>query len=101
MESEKLVDQKVEHELQRVDVEEHDEQQRAIQDDGHHVLKTVTAKEKVLVIPDLEQEGEADGEGGEALHCRQELREGFRHFQRYDQERDREPEHGVAESFDP
>src|SRR5690348_13099707 len=48
-------------ELERVDVEQHYEQQDAIEHRGDCVLEIVAAEEPVLLVPDLQQEEEGDG----------------------------------------
>jgi hypothetical protein len=95
-----LVDQETEHELQRIDVEEDHEEEDRVEGDRRLVLQAVAPEVQVLLIPDPDQDGEADAEGDEAAHVGEELVEGARHLERDDEEGDGEAEHGVAEPLE-
>jgi hypothetical protein len=89
------------HELHRVDVEEHHEQQDAGDRAGELVVEAVAAEIVVVAPPDLEEHREADGEGEEAAHRVRQFGEGSRHLQRDDEQGHRKGEHRVTEAFDP
>ena len=95
-----LVEYAGEQKLQRIGIEEHDEQQDEIQRRGDGVVQAVTAEEIVMLPPDLREERETNGEGNEAAHVGQQFRESVRHFKRDDQQRQREAEDYVAEGLD-
>ena len=66
--SRKQIDEQRKDELQRVDIEDHDEQQHAIEQHREVVLQAITTKEFVLVVPDNEKQREANRKGAEAAH---------------------------------
>src|SRR6266542_855405 len=80
--------------------EEHDEEKAAVEDEGGRVLEVVAAEKDELLVPDLHEHGEADGEGREAGHQRGELGEGLGDLEGDDEEGDCEREDGVAEALD-
>jgi hypothetical protein len=94
------VDDERPDELERVDVEEDDEEQAGVHPDREVVVESVTAEELVLHEPDVEEHREGDGEGEEAAHRHQQLVEGLRHFERDDQQRDGEGDDRVRERLD-
>ena len=80
-----LVDEQAEEELERVDVEEDDEQKDGVEGDRDDVLEAVAAEVEVLLVPHPDEDGEADPEGDEAAHVGEELVEGARHLERDDE----------------
>ena len=88
-----------EHEFQRIDIEQNHKQQNRIEANRETVLQSITAKEFILIEPDHEQQGEADSERAEAAHGLHQLAKGFGNFQRHNQQRDREPENGIAKAL--
>lgn len=53
-----------------------------------------------MLIPDLGEHREADGEGGKAFDDVEQIVKSVRHFQRDDQQGDGEGEDGIAEGFE-
>ena len=47
----------------RVYIEEHGEEQRHVEEDRVDVLQAVAAEKYMLVVPNVDQERKADGEG--------------------------------------
>src|SRR5262249_30575612 len=92
----KLLDQDGEKELERVNVEENDEDQNPIHPDDEEVLQTIAAEEDILLVPDREEEREADRERDEALHGFHQLGVALRNFERDDQKCHRESEDRVG-----
>jgi len=90
----------LEHELQRIDVEQHEKQKDRVQRDGDLVRHRIAAEERVVHVPDPGQHREADRERDEPAHLGHQLRERLRHFEGDDDERQREAEHDVAEGLD-
>jgi hypothetical protein len=89
-----------EHELERIDVEEHDEEQRGVHPEDDVVLQAVAPEKDIVLPPDHHEQPEADRERQESAHHAHELGEGLRHLERDDEERDGEREHGVGEALD-
>ena len=71
----------LEHEFERVDVEHDDEQQGAVQENGIRILQSIAPEEKVVLIPDPEEDAEAAGERGKSAHQIHQLLVTFRHFE--------------------
>ena len=90
----------VEHELERVDVKHDDEQQGAIEDHGIRVLQSVAPEEKIVLIPDPEEHTKAAGERGKSAHQIHQLRVTLRHFERDDEQGEREGEDRVAKRLE-
>ena len=62
------LDERGEHELERIDEEEDHEQQDGVERDRRVVLESVAAKEGELRPPDEKQQAERDGEGEKTAH---------------------------------
>src|SRR5439155_22657865 len=97
--SREQADQKGEEKLQRIDVKQNHKQQNRIEANREIVLQSITAKEFILIEPDHEQQGEADSERAKTAHGLHQLAKGFGNFQRHNQQRDREPENGIAKAL--
>ena len=95
-----LIDDEGEEELQRVDVEEDDEDQDGVQPDRSRVLEPVASEKDVVLVPERDEHREADPEGEEATHDVEELGERAGHLQGDDEEGHRERENGVGEALD-
>jgi hypothetical protein len=76
-----------EDEFERVNVEEDNEEQDVVQENGEAVLQTVAAKEQVMFVPDPGHDSETDSESAEAAHRLHQFTLRLRHFQGDDQER--------------
>src|SRR5215204_5947882 len=98
-ETQPLVYKHGEEKLQRVDVQEHEKQQRRVQPPGRGVLQAVASEELVVVVPYAEEQREADRKREEALHGREQLVEGFGDLQGDHEQCDREGEDGVREAL--
>jgi len=70
--------------LQRIDVEEHDEQQEGVQRGDDPVVQRVAAEEVVMLEPDVDEDEEADAEGNDAAHHLGQFVERFRRLERDD-----------------
>ena len=90
-----------EQELQRIHVEQHDEQQHRVQHRRPGVLQAVLPEEDVVLVPDPGEQGERRRERHEAGHQRHQVVVRLRHVERHDEQRQREREDGVAERFEP
>ena len=90
-----------EQEFKGIDIEQHDKDQRAVENDRQGILDAVAAKEDMLLMPDEHQYGEADAEGNEAAHRDDQLFEAFGNFEGHDEQGDRKGKDGVAEGLDP
>lgn len=58
----------VEEKLQRIDIEEHDEQKQGIENDGGGVVEPILAKEIIVPYPHHHQNREGERESREATH---------------------------------
>ena len=90
-----------EHELQRIDEEQHQEQQHAVQEDRQPILGVELAEERVVLDtrssrPARTSARTARSRAGSAFSASKSVG----HFERDDQQRQREAEHRVAEAFD-
>jgi hypothetical protein len=92
--------QKRKHEFQRINIEEHNEQQDSVKDDGEIILEAIAPKEFVLIEPNDEQQRETDREGSKAAHRFHQFGEGFRNLERHHQQRYGKSKHCVAQAFD-
>jgi hypothetical protein len=88
-----------EEELEGVDEEEDDKEERGVDGNGAKIVQTVATEELVVGVPDEDEENEADGEGDEAAERVVQLLEGVRHFERDDQERHGEAKDDVREAI--
>ena len=86
--------------LQWIDVEEDDEEQNRVEERGPRILQPVAAEELVVLPPDVADHRERHGEGQRPPHELDQRLRCSRHFELDDEQRQREAEDGVGESFD-
>src|SRR5512140_2100273 len=89
------------HELERIDIKQHREQQNSVHDQSVCVAKCVATEHVGVCDPDEIESREAEGEWYEAAQVVLKLREITRHFQAYNQQCCSKREHGVGERLDP
>src|ERR1700686_2003402 len=93
------VDHQGEDKLQRIDVEEDDEQQDTVEQHCDVVLQAVAPKELVLIEPDDKEQGEGNREGAETSHRVHQLTERPGHFQRDHQQGHGKCEHRITQTL--
>lgn len=94
------VGEKCEQKLERIDVEQDDEKQAAIEKDGAEIVSAEAAEESIVRVPDHHEEEETDGEGQKAAHAVMQLGIGFGNLQRDDEQGEREAEHDIGKTVD-
>src|SRR5262249_51641882 len=99
--SRELSHHQCEEEFQRINVKQDYKQQDGIQYKRVSGLQPVAARVDVMVVPDLHQHGEADGEGYKALHRQNQLIKGVRHLERDDKQSHGKGKNSVGEAFQP
>jgi hypothetical protein len=94
-------EERVEHEFERIDVEQHQEEQDGVEDNGVGVLHPEATEERVVLGPDPDQYRETAREGREAHHELHQLVVVARHLEGDHQERQRKGEDRIAERLQP
>ena len=90
----------VAQELQRIHVEQHDEQQDRVEKRRPRVLQAVATEELVVLPPDVADHREGHGKRDRSAH---EIEQGvarLRHLELHDEQRQRKAENGIGESLD-
>src|SRR5258705_2319243 len=94
--SRNFIDQEGEQKLQRIDVEQHYEQQPSIQHYGQGVPQAISAAKLILTEPNEKEQHEADEKRAEPVHRLRQFSKRLRHLERNDQQSNRKREHGIA-----
>jgi hypothetical protein len=84
-------------ELERVDVEEHDEEKDRVQDDHRPVGEAEAAEELTVQVPDPDERGERDRERDEVAERMDQVVVGARDLERDDEQGEGEREDRVGE----